>query len=532
MARTRYAPDRGLTVRMTVTMFLLGLVFVAFVAAIIGILTAVHASGAAIVLVALIFGGGSAIASLFYSDKIALSAAGARVVTPQDEPELHAIVDRLCALADMDKPRVAIAPTRMPNAFATGRNSKNSVLCVTEGLMYHSNLTPEEKEGVLAHELSHVAHKDVQVMTVASLLAIVAGLLVRFAFYSELFGGGRRSSNNNQGGIPVVLIIMAVSVVVYAVSFLLIRVLSRYRELAADRSGALLTGQPSALASALTKVSQGMSRIPNEDLRAAEPLNAFYFAPAMKLTRGGGGGGGGGGGKSLSQLFSTHPSLEKRLEQLAKIQRELGQPTAGRIERGPGRLMGFLDTLLGRTKPVQPKLDDLFALPSAAITLQASSGFIPTGSGSVCFRSVEGKTFSDIESDVRDLLNMDAGKPGGGLPVEVTRDSYGYTWLVSSHLSDELDGLVTDLHAVNSALVDNGFGPQLLCTLVAFRDERERRLALVYLYKRGTFYPFAPLSGQQRDNALEIQIKNALADDLKIEQDLTRWFPVWGAPGM
>jgi heat shock protein HtpX len=339
MARTRYAPDRGLTVRMTVTMFLLGLVFVAFVAAIIGILTAVHASGAAIVLFALIFGGGSAIASLFYSDKIALSAAGARVVTPKEAPELHAIVDRLCALADMDKPRVAIAPTAMPNAFATGRNSKNSVLCVTDGLL-RSGLDTEELEGVLAHELSHVAHKDVQVMTVASLLAIVAGLLVRFAFYSELFGGGRRSSNNNQGGIPVVLIIMAVSVVVYAVSFLLIRVLSRYRELAADRSGALLTGQPSKLASALTKVSQGMSRIPNEDLRAAEPLNAFYFAPAMKLTRGGGGGGGGGrnggGGPSLSQLFSTHPSLEKRLEQLAKIQRELGQPTAGGLSAGPG----------------------------------------------------------------------------------------------------------------------------------------------------------------------------------------------------
>jgi heat shock protein HtpX len=322
---------------MTVTMFLLGLVFVAFVAAIIGILTAVHASGAAIVLVALIFGGGSAIASLFFSDKIALAAAGAKVVTPQEAPELHAIVDRLCALADMDKPRVAIAPTVMPNAFATGRNSKNSVLCVTEGLLYRSKLDTEELEGVLAHELSHVAHKDVQVMTVASLLAIVAGLLVRFAFYSEIFGGGRRS-NDNQGGIPVVLIIMAVSVVVYAVSFLLIRVLSRYRELAADRSGALLTGQPSKLASALVKVSQGMSYIPNEDLRAAEPLNAFYFAPAMKLTRGGGGGGGEGrgGGKSLSQLFSTHPSLEKRLEQLAKIQRQLGQTTPGGLSAGPG----------------------------------------------------------------------------------------------------------------------------------------------------------------------------------------------------
>jgi heat shock protein HtpX len=312
MARTRYAPDRGLTVRMTATMFLLGLVFVAFVALLIGIMIAAHASGAAIVLIALIFGGGSAIISLFFSDKIALAAAGAREVSPQEAPELHGIVDRLCALADMDKPRVAIAPADMPNAFATGRNSKNSVLCVTDGLL--RRLEKDELEGVLAHELSHVAHKDVQVMTVASLLAIVAALLVRFAFYSELFGGGRRS--NDQNGVPIILVIMVVSVVVYAISFLLIRLLSRYRELAADRSGALLTGQPSALASALQKVSGAMSRIPTQDLRAAEPLNAFYFAPAMKLN---------GGGRSLSAVFSTHPSLEKRLEQLEKIQRQLGQ---------------------------------------------------------------------------------------------------------------------------------------------------------------------------------------------------------------
>src|SRR5579875_863732 len=311
-ARTRYAPDRGLTVRMAATRCLLGLVLVAFVALIIGIMTAVHASGAAIVLVALIFGGGSAILSLFYSDKIALAAAGAVEVGPQQAPQLHGVVDRLCALADMDKPRVAIAPTDMPNAFATGRNSKNSVLVVTEGLL--RRLDRDELEGVLAHELSHVAHKDVQVMTVASLLAIVAGLLVRFAFYSELFGGGRR--NNDQNAFPVILVIMVVSAVVYAISFLLIRLLSRYRELAADRSGALLTGQPSALASALQKVSGAMSRIPTQDLRAAEPLNAFYFAPAMRLN---------GNGPSLSTLFSTHPSLEKRLEQLAKIQRQLGQ---------------------------------------------------------------------------------------------------------------------------------------------------------------------------------------------------------------
>ncbi|HEY0937712.1 MAG TPA: zinc metalloprotease HtpX [Trebonia sp.] len=313
---TRYAPDRGLTVRMTATMFLLGLVFVAFVALIIGIMNAAHASGAAIIGVAVIFGGGSAFISLFYSDKIALAAAGAREVSPREAPQLHGVVDRLCALADMDKPRIAIAPTALPNAFATGRNSKNSVLCVTDGLLNRSGLTDEELEGVLAHELSHVAHKDVQVMTYASLLAIVAGLLVRLAFYSELFGG--RRNNNSQAALLIPLIMLA-SALVYAISFLLIRVLSRYRELAADRSGALLTQNPSALISALTKVSQGMNRIPTQDLRAAEPLNTFYFAPAVKLN----------GPKNLSTLFSTHPSLEKRIEQLTKIQRELGQPGAG-----------------------------------------------------------------------------------------------------------------------------------------------------------------------------------------------------------
>src|SRR5579859_5403401 len=299
-ARTRYAPDRGLTVRMTATMFLLGLVFVAFVAAIIGIGTAYHASSAAIVLFAVVIGGGFAIGSLFYSDKIALRTAGAREVSPTDSEQaarLHGTVDRLCALADMPKPRVAIADTDMPNAFATGRNAEHAVVCATTGLM--RRLTPEELEGVLAHEMSHVAHKDVQVMTIASFLAIIAGLMVRMAFYSELFGGGRRN-NNDQNAALMMFAVMAVSVVVYAVSFLLIRLLSRYRELAADRSAALLTGQPSALKSALIKVSQGIGRIPTQDLRAAEGMNAFYFAPAMSLQ----------GGKSLSTIFSTHPSLE------------------------------------------------------------------------------------------------------------------------------------------------------------------------------------------------------------------------------
>ena len=314
-ARTRYAPDRGLTVRMTATMFLLGLVFVAFVAAIIGIGTAYHASDAAIVLFAVVLGGGFAIGSLFYSDKIALRTAGAREVTPQEAPELHGIVDRLCALADMPKPRVAIANSNMPNAFATGRNADNSVLCVTTGLM--AKLNPDELEGVIAHEMSHVAHKDVQVMTAASFLAIIAALLIRVAFYGELFGGGGRGRGRGggQNAALIMFALMAVSIVVYAVSFVLIRMLSRYRELSADRSGALLTGQPSALKSALIKVSGDMARIPTQDLRTAQPMNAFFFAPAMHLAPKG----------SLAAMFSTHPSLERRLAELDKVLQQLNR---------------------------------------------------------------------------------------------------------------------------------------------------------------------------------------------------------------
>ena len=312
MVRTRYAPDKGLQARMGLTMFVLGLVFVALVVALVFILQAFGVGNGAIIFFAVLLGGGMAFGSLFWSDKIALRASGAREVTPQEAPQLHGIIDRLCALADMPKPRVAIAESDMPNAFATGRNSKNAVVCVTTGLL--RRLDDKELEGVIAHEMSHVAHKDVVVMTIASFLGIIAALLVRFAFYGELFGGGGRGrgGNDNNGGAIVLLAIMAVSVVVYAVSFLLIRALSRYRELAADRSGALLTGQPSALASALQKVSGEIAKIPTKDLRTAEALNAFYFAPAF--TKG-----------SVSSLFSTHPSLDKRLAQLAKISQQIGR---------------------------------------------------------------------------------------------------------------------------------------------------------------------------------------------------------------
>jgi len=315
MVRTRYAPDRGLQARMGLTMFLLGLVFVAFVIALVFILAAFKVGAGAIIFFAVLLGGGLTFGSLFWSDKIALRASGAQEVTPEEAPKLHGIVDRLCALADMPKPRVAIAQADMPNAFATGRNSQKAVLVVTTGLM--RRLDDNELEGVIAHEMSHVAHKDVVVMTIASFLGIVAGLLVRFAFYGELFGGGggRSNNNNNNGGaLPILLIVMVVSVVVYAISFLLIRLLSRYRELAADRAGALLTGQPSHLASALQKVSGAMSAIPTKDLREAQALNAFYFAPAFKADT-----------MTLSTIFSTHPSLERRLEQLSEISAQLGK---------------------------------------------------------------------------------------------------------------------------------------------------------------------------------------------------------------
>ena len=315
MVRTRYAPDRGLQARMGLTVFLLGLVFVAFVTALVFVLIAAKVGAGAIIFFAVILGAGLTFGSLFWSDKIALSASGAKEVTPAQAPELHGTIDRICALADMPKPRVAIAQTDMPNAFATGRNSKNAVICVTTGLM--RRLDREELEGVLAHEMSHVAHKDVVVMTIASFVGILAGLLVRFAFYGKLFGGGGRGrggNNNNGGGLPILLIVLLVGIVTYAISFLLIRLLSRYRELAADRAGALLTGQPSKLASALTKVSGAMAAIPTKDLREAQPLSAFYFAPALKPNT-----------TTLSTIFSTHPSLERRLRQLSEISGQLSK---------------------------------------------------------------------------------------------------------------------------------------------------------------------------------------------------------------
>jgi heat shock protein HtpX len=297
MASTRFIKDRGLTGRMTLVMALMAVLYLGFMA----LLISQGFSTAFILVVA----AGMGFAQWYFSDKVALAAMRAREVTPQQAPELHGMIDRLCAMADMPKPRVYITDMDMPNAFATGRSPKHSAVCVTTGIM--RRLDAEEMEGVLAHELSHVAHRDVAVMTIASFLGVVAGLITRYALF---FGGG--GNRNNQGALPFLVIWLA-SMVVAAISFVLTRVLSRYRELCADRSGAFLTGKPSALASALTKISGEMARIPTRDLRQAETMNAFFIAPAIK-------------GVNLNSLLATHPPLQQRLDQLAKVSAQLGRP--------------------------------------------------------------------------------------------------------------------------------------------------------------------------------------------------------------
>jgi heat shock protein HtpX len=283
---------------MTFVMFLLGLLYVAVMAGLI-------AAGVNFAFV-FILAGGLLFAQYYFSSKIALFSMNAHEVTPAEAPQLHGIVDRLCALADLPKPRVAIADTDVPNAFATGRSPSDAVVCATTGIL--RRLDPAELEAVLAHELSHVAHRDVAVMT-------VAGFITRSMFW---FGGGMGGGrDDDDDGAAQWLVIMLVSILVYAISFLLTRALSRYRELSADRGAAIITGAPATLASALVKVTGAMGQIPTKDLRAAEAFNAFFFTPAIAP------------GFSISSLFSTHPTLEQRLAQLAELERTMGHQGGG-----------------------------------------------------------------------------------------------------------------------------------------------------------------------------------------------------------
>ena len=301
MKRKAYGRDAGLTLRMLVTSGLLGLLYVVF------FLVLLQVTGAGIV-PALLLGGGLALFQYFTSDKLALAASGAKVVSREDAPALHDMVERLCLQADLPKPKVAVIPTDVPNAFATGRSPKHAAVAVTEGLW--RRLEPREVEGVLAHELAHIAHRDVLVMTLASFFAMLAGLLARFGLYGGMFGGGGNRDNNSA---PAWLIVFLVSILTYVISFILIQTISRYREYAADRGAALLTGAPEYLMSALQRISGAMQTIPTRDLRQVEAMNAFFIIPTgVKST--------------LGELFATHPPLEKRLARLAQISREMGRP--------------------------------------------------------------------------------------------------------------------------------------------------------------------------------------------------------------
>jgi heat shock protein HtpX len=305
MKRKAYGRDAGLTLRMLLTGSLLGLLYVLFAVALFFVLNA------GIVLMVVIVGG-LAFVQYFTSDKLALKAAGAKVVEADQAPELHEMIERLCAVADISKPRVAIIESDVPNAFATGRNQKHAAVAVTTGLW--NRLEPKEVEGVLAHELSHIVNRDVLVMTIASFFAMIAAVLTRVGLYGGMFGGmgGNRDSNNS---VPIWLVVLVVSVVTYFISHILILAISRYREFAADRGSALLTGAPENLMSALQKIASGITQIPQQDLREVEGMNAFFIIPTNWRKRGG-------------ELFMTHPPLEKRLAALAEISREMGRPVA------------------------------------------------------------------------------------------------------------------------------------------------------------------------------------------------------------
>ncbi len=306
--RRSFGRDRGLSLRMLFTSGLLGLLYVIFAVVLFSVLKV----GLAPMLVIVI---GLAAVQYWTSDKLALAASGAKIVTAEQAPELHAMVERLCAMADLPKPRVAVVDTDVPNAFATGRNPKHAVIAVTQGLW--RRLEPQELEGVLAHELSHVANRDVLIMTVASFFAMLAAMITRFGLYFGMwgggFGGGNRNNNNNQ--VPVWLIVFVVSIVVYAISFILIRTISRYREYAADRGSALITGAPEHLMSALQKISSGITQIPQRDLREVAGMNAFFIIPTNWKSQ-------------MSEWMMDHPPLEKRLAALAEIARQMGRPVA------------------------------------------------------------------------------------------------------------------------------------------------------------------------------------------------------------
>ena len=350
----------------------------------------------------------------------------------------------------------------------------------------------------MAHELTHIANRDVMVMTLASFFATIAAYIVQFGF---LFGG--TSTDDDDG--PSAMVLVLVSLVVYFVSFLLMQALSRYREFAADRGAALITGRPSALASALVKISGGMARIPKQDLRAASELNAFFIFPT-----------------SVGGLFATHPPMEKRIAALERLESQL---------QGQRRLacsaMGFLDILRGKRELKMPAADRLFAMSTAYVKLELELEMKTTGQAAIVFQPLATADFEGIVRDMEEVVKGTGEETG--TTVTSTDDEFGYRWMI---LNDpDMEDLVVGVNAVSTAIQGGGYGDRVLCAVFAFRDNQGKPVYFIYNYKRGGFYPFVPAPGaQQQDQERALRLKAQIGADLPIEPELERWFPLWGIP--
>ena len=411
------------------------------------------------------------------------------------------MVDRLCAMSDLPKPRVAVIPTDIPNAFATGRSPKHSAVAVTQGSGTGSSRARSRAPPTSS---SHIGNRDVAVMTIASFFSMLAAFLMRMGMWTGMMGGGR---NRDSGGAPAFLIMIVVSLVTYVLSYLLILMISRYREYAADRGAALITGAPENLMSALQKIASDMTRIPQRDLRQVEGMNAFFIIPTNVK-------------RTAAELFMTHPPLEKRLARLAEISPRWA--ARSRPERlGPGRRP------LRAQEAQRAKLDRLFALSTAQVTPEVELGLRPAGAAGVVFKPLSAGEFMRAEQQIDELLGVVAQTSGS--EVRRRQDSLGYQWLVVR--DRDFEDLVTGVHLVAGELSAHGFGEQLLAAIFAFEGrDRERPMYLIYGFKRGAFWPFVPTGeGQERDNAEELRLKNELQGE-RLRRTSTRWLGLFDAP--
>ncbi len=486
---SNFGKDTGLQVRMTMTLFLLGLVY----AVLIGVIVAARA------LPLLIIVGGLLAVQFFASDKLALHAMGAREVTPQEAPQLHAMVERLCVQANLPKPRVAVANTPMPNAFAIGRSPKSATVCATTGIM--ELLSPAELEGVMAHELTHVQNRDVMVMTIASFFAAIASYIVQFGF---LFGGGNSDDDDGPGFFVVILVSIGVYILLVraaagAVALPRVRCRSRRRDHHRPAERARLGA--------------------DENLRHDGP-----HPPARPARLGGAGG--------LLHLpaareeLADEPVLDAPADGEADRRAEPPRgPAAGR--RVGFRRMGLFDILTGKRRLARPAPDRLFAMTTANIKFETELGLRTRGLAGIVFQPL---ATADFDGIVRDMIEVVQGISGDSdTQVESRDDEYQYRWIVLR--DNDFDDLVVGINAVSGALEAGGYGDRILCAVFAFDGADGRPLYWIYNYKRGAFYPFVPAGGaQQRNSEAELRLKAQVGAELPIEAELERWFPLWGIP--